>query len=182
MRVLVICTANRCRSPMAAALLERHAEQTGAPLEVTSAGFGPPGYPAEPETVAAMAEIGIDLSGHRSRQLDQTTLENADLAITMTRQHLIDAVLLAPAAWTRAFTVVDLANRAGKIGPRGRKERPEAWVTRAHGTRTRRDVVGLRTADDIADPVGRPLAEHVVTRDRLDELTLELARALSPGG
>lgn len=179
MRVLVICSANRCRSPMGAALLQRHADALGAPLEVASAGFGAAGYPAEPETVAAMAEVGVDLSQHRSRQLDRALLEDAGLVLTMTRQQLIDAVLLVPSAWERLFTLVDLAGRAVQIGPRGAHERPEEWVVRAQLGRSRRDVVNLSTTDDIADPVGRPLPEHVRTRDQLDRLTLEVARRLS---
>lgn len=163
---------------MAAALLERHAAVTGARLEVSSAGFAPPGHPAEPETVAAMAEIGVDLSAHRSRQLDQTLLEGTDLALTMTRQHLVDALLLAPAAWERLFTLVDLVNRATSIGPRKPREDPGQWVARAQAGRTRRDVIALPLTDDIADPVGRPVAEHARIRDRLDALTLDVARAL----
>ncbi|MBM3957291.1 MAG: hypothetical protein FJ313_04485, partial [Gemmatimonadetes bacterium] len=70
-RVLLVCTGNQCRSPMAEALLRRlAATDSAAPLEirVSSAGTAAPaGFPATQQAQEACAEEGIDLTGHRSR-------------------------------------------------------------------------------------------------------------------
>jgi arsenate reductase len=63
-RVLFLCTGNSARSQMAEALLRRHA---GQHFEVFSAGLEPKGD--HPMTITVMEEIGIDMGGHRSKQL-----------------------------------------------------------------------------------------------------------------
>ena len=66
MRVLILCTGNSARSQMAEGLL-RH--DGGAAFEVASAGTRP--SHVRPEAIAAMGEIGIDISGHRSKSVDE---------------------------------------------------------------------------------------------------------------
>ena len=66
MRVLILCTGNSARSQMAEGLL-RH--DGGAAFEVSSAGTKP--SHVRPEAIAAMREIGIDISGHRSKSVDE---------------------------------------------------------------------------------------------------------------
>ena len=63
-RVLFLCTGNSARSQMAEALLRQHA---GDRFEVHSAGLEPKGI--NPYTVRVMDEIGVDLSGHRSKDV-----------------------------------------------------------------------------------------------------------------
>lgn len=64
--VLFLCTGNSARSQMAEALLRREA---GDRFEVYSAGTKPAGI--NPLTVRVMNELGIDMSSHRSRHLDE---------------------------------------------------------------------------------------------------------------
>ncbi len=87
--VLILCTGNSCRSHMAEGIL-RHA--VDGRVEVASAGSRPAGY-VHPKAVAVMAEIGIDLSEHHSKHMDQfldkpvhtviTVCGNADQACPM---------------------------------------------------------------------------------------------------
>jgi arsenate reductase len=65
--VLILCTGNSCRSQMAEGLLRAAAEDL---VEVHSAGSNPSGY-VHPKAVQVMKEIGIDLSGHRSKHMDE---------------------------------------------------------------------------------------------------------------
>lgn len=65
--VLILCTGNSCRSQMAEAFLRAAA---GDLLEVHSAGSNPAGY-VHPLAVKAMAEIGLDISTHRSKALTE---------------------------------------------------------------------------------------------------------------
>lgn len=101
--VLVVCTGNICRSPMMEGQLKaRLAGSAG--MQVASAGISAlVDYEADPLAIQVMAERGIDISGHRARQLDEATLYNADLVFVMERNHLnwIDANF--PAARGRVY-------------------------------------------------------------------------------
>lgn len=77
-RVLLLCTGNSARSQMAEGLLRNIA---GNHLEVFSAGTRPAGL--NPNAVAVMREIGIDISRHRSKSVDEFTGELFDYVITV---------------------------------------------------------------------------------------------------
>ena len=79
-RDLMVCTGNICRSPMAEVLLARECPS----LQVESAGIAAlVGHSADPDALALMQERGIDLSGHRARQLSPSLLSEADLVLVM---------------------------------------------------------------------------------------------------
>ena len=177
--VLVVCTGNQCRSPMAAAMLERDLGQRSLAVRVESAGFVSEGAPCPPEVDKVMAALGYDLSGHRSRMVGESVLESADLVIGMTRQHLIDISLTAPPAKARAFTLVELVNLAERAGPRQPGERLPAWLSRVGASRNGSSVLNLPLSDDIPDPIGRPLAAYVRTRDLLAGLCSRLAERMA---
>jgi len=67
-RVLILCTGNSARSQMAEGLLEHDA---GDRFEVESAGTKP--GRVRPEAIAVMKELGIDISGHHSKHVDEFT-------------------------------------------------------------------------------------------------------------
>lgn len=77
-RVLVLCTGNSARSQMAEGLL-RHFH--GDRLEVESAGTQP--SRVHPEAIAAMREIGIDISSQRSKHVDEFAGQSFDYVITV---------------------------------------------------------------------------------------------------
>lgn len=79
MRVLILCTGNSCRSQMAEALLR---QLGGDRFEVCSAGSDPAGY-VHPMAVQVMAEIGIDISHHRSKEMSQFIGQSLDYVITV---------------------------------------------------------------------------------------------------
>ena len=85
MNYLVLCTGNTCRSPMAAALLSA---RVGRNDTVQSAGlFAEVGAPAAPNAVAACAELGLDITAHRARQVTAAQLGEADRILVMTEAH-----------------------------------------------------------------------------------------------
>jgi protein-tyrosine phosphatase len=169
-RILVVCSANQVRSPMAAALLRRRLAVHDPGAEVVSAGFGASGFGATPQTIRVMAEVGIDLEDHRSRRVTRADLEAADLAVGMTRRHVMDLALLNPAAWPRIFALRALVTRGLEIGPRWGSERAAAWVERAHAGRERSSVAGLDVHSDVVDPLGRRTWAYAHTRDQLATL------------
>ena len=76
--VLILCTGNSARSQMAEGLL-RH--EAGDRYEVYSAGTKPSSV--RPEAIAVMGEIGIDISGHRSKSVDEFAGRELDIVITV---------------------------------------------------------------------------------------------------
>ena len=77
--VLILCTGNSCRSHMAEGVLR---DAAGDSLRVASAGSKPSGY-VHPLAIRALAEIGIDISGHRSKHLSEFLTQNVETAITV---------------------------------------------------------------------------------------------------
>ena len=77
-RVLILCTGNSARSQMAEGLLR---QDGGDRFEAASAGTKP--SIVRPEAIAAMAEIGIDISSHRSKSVDEFLDNPPDLLITV---------------------------------------------------------------------------------------------------
>lgn len=86
-RLLFVCTGNTCRSPTAEALARRAAEERGIGLACRSAGVAASGGGASPGAVRAAEEAGLDLTGHRSSQLDRELVEWADLVLCMGESH-----------------------------------------------------------------------------------------------
>jgi protein-tyrosine phosphatase len=98
-RILVVCVGNICRSPMAAALLERRLSERAPAPTVTSAGIAAlVGRPADPIAIALLAERGLDLSAHRARQLTEELVMDADLVVAMTRGQVRSIEAMAPRA------------------------------------------------------------------------------------
>ena len=77
-RLLVLCTANSARSQMAEGLFRA---KLGAGWEVCSAGARP--TRVRPEAIEVMAEMGIDLSGHRSKATDEFLGQEFDCVVTV---------------------------------------------------------------------------------------------------
>lgn len=77
--VLILCTGNSCRSHMAEGILRAAA---GDLLDVQSAGSKPAGY-VHPLAIKALAEIGIDISAHHSKHMDEFLSQDVETVITV---------------------------------------------------------------------------------------------------
>lgn len=182
--VLLLCTANQCRSPMAQALLRHHLSTAGADVQVSSAGLMAGGRPATSHGQAAMAERGLDLSGHVSRQLDRQLVAGADLVIGMAREHIREVAVLDPAALQRSFTLKELVRAATAVGPRRAGEQLASWLQRVGAGRRRDALLGAGHDDayDVEDPVGRGREDYDATARELDSLLERLVALAWPPG
>ena len=77
--ILILCTGNSCRSHLAEGILRA---ALGDQYDVASAGSKPAGY-VHPLAIKAMAEIGLDISAHRSKHLDEFLNQNVETVITV---------------------------------------------------------------------------------------------------
>lgn len=178
--VLVLCTGNICRSPIAEAFLRERLAARGVVATVHSAGLLNTGAPANEHGVAVMAGFGLDLRSHRSRLLTEDMIRGADLVLGMARDHVRQAVVLVPDSWPRAFTIKELVRRGAEIGPRKPDETVPEWLARAHAGREHADLLGEGTDDDVFDPIGYPRAHFKACALELHGLVTALVDLLAP--
>src|SRR5437588_5406930 len=101
--VLFVCTGNVCRSPMAEGIFRRAVQGRGD-FRVLSAGLGAAeGQPPSSYAVQATRELGIDISGQRSRLLTPELIQQADYIFGMTHSHIDTVMLLYPQAAEKTF-------------------------------------------------------------------------------
>lgn len=161
---------------MAAALLARRLRVAGAPLVVRSAGVvGHVGEAPPAEVITVLASYGIDAGGHRSRAVSAADLDSASLVLAMAREHVRYAAVTVPDSWPRAFTLREMVRRAGKTGPREPGEPLAGWLARLHAGRDRHGLLGDDSRDDMADPMGGPLAAYAATATEIGHLVSRLA-------
>lgn len=108
--IVFVCTGNTCRSPMAEGLLRSVIPSFWKDeIGVSSAGIGAwEGQAAAGQAVAALAEIGVDISRHRARMLTREIAGGAALMVAMAREHRDYALALCPGAAGRVMLIGEL--------------------------------------------------------------------------
>jgi protein-tyrosine phosphatase len=177
--VAFVCTGNRFRSPLAAALLS--AATAGLSVNTSSVGvleLGP--APALPEAVGLARTFDVDLAAHRARCLADVDLEQFDLVLAFERMHVRAAVVDAGASIDRTFTLPELVallealpEPAAQSDP---LERARSRLGQAHASRPPQFRTG-RTPE-IADPLGRAPHEQRKTAEEVHALIRRLTQLL----
>jgi len=181
--VLVVCSANQCRSPMGAALLRRELQRRDPEIVVASAGvLARDGSPATAGTVKAARDFGIDLHGHRSQAATCDVIAGSDLVLGMERMHVREAVVLDPRAFSRSFTLKEIVRRGEEHGPRQPGETQAQWLAAVHQGRKTVALLGTSTDDDVADPTSDWSTDHDSMASEVDDLVLHLVDLLWPNG
>ncbi|MEE4109735.1 MAG: low molecular weight phosphotyrosine protein phosphatase [Halieaceae bacterium] len=105
LRVLVVCTANICRSPVAEALLRQRLADRGLTREVAVASAGTavasPGARPDPRMVTLASELGVSLRGIRARAATPAVVAASDIIWVMEPRHADDLRERCPDAATR---------------------------------------------------------------------------------
>lgn len=179
MDIAFVCTGNRFRSPLAAALLSQ--QTNGLPLQIASLGTLELGAePALPEAIAIAESLGLDLSGHRARGISEVDLRPFDLVLGFERRHVVASAVDAGASVDRTFTLPELVELLGQL--RGRPlpsdpvERARVRVRQAHAARQ----PGFRNSavPELPDPLGKTVAAQREIARELASLVSMLARRL----
>lgn len=93
-RVLFLCTANVCRSPLAEAMLRHRLRERGMQRRVAAASagtrVGQPGRRPDPRVVRLCTEAGVSLRGIRASPVDPRVLERSDTILVMEPEHVDD--------------------------------------------------------------------------------------------
>jgi protein-tyrosine phosphatase len=176
---LIVCTANICRSPMAAALLRRALQSDGSSTVVASAGTHAHESTVAEHAVTVMGERGIDISNQPARLLSRGDLDGADVVLAMERAHVAHVVAMAPEAFPKTFCLRELAELARARGPRRPDETFEEWLARLHRGRRAADVLRSGTEFDVADPYGGSVSEFEQCARELDEVAREVGPLLA---
>lgn len=90
MRILFVCTGNTCRSPMAEALANQYIKDNNiSDITISSCGlFTQNGQPVSSNAVAALAQLGIDISEKKSRRIKPLDLTDSDIIAVMSPEHM----------------------------------------------------------------------------------------------
>jgi glycine hydroxymethyltransferase len=138
--ILFVCTGNICRSPMAEGLFRHLTAKMGGKYRAMSAGVGAvDGMPPSPYAIQALAELGIDISGIRSRALTAEMVKEADLIFGMTHGHANAVTLMYPQAAEKTFLLREFDDTLEEY------------------------------EKDIADPIGGSYPVYLKSRDEIEQ-------------
>ena len=148
--IVTVCTANICRSPMAAALLQHALRAQPEPLKslnVISAGVAArAGDPISANSVVALKKVGLDLAGHTSQPLTAEQVAGAVAVLCMTETHRAMIQLMFDGPADHVFLFREFLPRAAE--------------------------------KEIADPYGGPLPLYEACRDEMVEALPSLVKHL----
>jgi protein-tyrosine-phosphatase len=169
-RVLFVCTANQARSAFAEAILR----SLTAHVEVSSAGTqASAGHRSDANSLTVASQLGFDLSAHRATRLNELTLQDKDLVLCMTNEHLRHTVGLHTKSWPHTFTLIDFVRRASIVGPRSGNDL-SLYLEKIHAGRAIKDAWVDGGPTDVPDPIERSANGHRKIFEEIRELTMAL--------
>jgi len=178
--VLLVCTGNICRSALAERLgrayLDEALAEDAAQVRIVSAGTrAVVGSEMHSDSALVLRGLGGEPGDFRARQFDGSMAADADVVLTMTREHRARVLEGAPRALARTFTLREAADLLGRLDGEAVEgsaldDRARNLVSLMAAARSKRQT---RAEDDVCDPIGQPLEVH-------DEVGTLIAEALIP--
>jgi protein-tyrosine phosphatase len=180
MNILLVCTANVCRSPAAEFLLASHLGSAARDISIRSAGVNASaGAPIDDTIGNLLRSRGVETRPFSSRQLTVRMLESADLVLTASTSHRSAVVQLLPTAVRRTLTLRQLARYAPFILESGEPPAGSAarlgWILAAV---PQARALAPRDDDSIADPMGRSRGHYRAAVDAVDKACAAIAPLL----
>ncbi len=180
-RVLFVCHANLCRSPMAEYLARRLLADR--PVEVSSAGTDAvEGLVMHPYAAEIAASTGADPAGFRSRRLCREHLVDATLVLTATRRQRSLCSSLAPAVLHRTFTLRQFGRLADAAEPAATPTDPLRAAVEAAARARGRLQPAAPDADDLRDPIGGGAADFRRCAEEIERSLRPLAALIGTAG
>jgi len=182
--VLVVCTANHCRSPIAEQLLRAAGvEQFGASSawNISSAGTDVDRIrPLHRFAEEVLRERGVLIPGHQAVQVTRDQIMEADLILAAARQHRAAVVTMAPPALGRTFTIRQFARLVDQIEPITSTDPVTLGLQLVDDAKSARGMMQPVPVeqDDVADPIGRPIGVFRECADQLDDAVRRILRPL----
>ena len=192
--VLVVCTGNICRSPLAEQLLRSRLSAAGVQAKIVSAGSrAMVDDDMTSEASALLSHYGGDPVVHSARQLTPDLVADFDLILTASREHRSEVVSLFPRSSRYTFTLTQFARLvAAEPGTTLAEERPtkedasrsaapahlRAFIAKIAATRGLTPPPAHPDLDDIEDPYRRSQTIWQSSGQAIDEAVTTIATAL----
>jgi protein-tyrosine phosphatase len=179
--ILVVCTGNVCRSPIAEVCLrsELSARFGDRGPNVHSAGTaGWDGSPAFARSAEAAAEHGIDVSRHVARTLSRDMVEEADLVLCMAAEHRSHVLASTGHVEARTFTLKGLVRVLEQLPLDAASDDPGSLGARIEEADSARATSGSIVDEDIEDPYGDSVTAHRAIVVEIEEWTRRLVTGL----
>lgn len=170
---------------MAEAFIRRDLDQRGiGGISVESSGVsGWEDSPPTPEAADALREYGLDVSEHRARLLDRTTVESAELVVGLSAEHRDAVAELVPEAAARAFTLKELVHLLEAAGAEPEDGTPDQMLQASVSA-----AAGLRASDpsfrlldeDVVDPLGLGIETFRAVAWEIEDLSRRMVDGLFP--
>jgi protein-tyrosine phosphatase len=179
-KIVVVCTGNICRSPMAEQMLTEKAAKAKLPISVSSAGvMAMTGDPMTTQSADAMTLRGFTPTKHISQDLTPKILEEADLVLTATLDHRSELARMLPKASKYSFTIDEFARLTSFLSAdpefqdefkKKPRETREQYLKRAtHEAVLLRGMVPTNLdPKDVVDPYGESVEVYNQVAEHLD--------------
>jgi protein-tyrosine-phosphatase len=150
-KIVILCYANTCRSPVIEALLSEKLTLQGG-FEIVARGLE--GHTGETPLAMqrALDDVGIQLKSPSGERVQSQDLITADLILFADRELLREGVVANHLIWSHSFTFREFVRRSYLNPPQPESETFVEWLQVLHQGRDRSDLLGASDMDDVADP------------------------------